>query len=56
MKMSNNILYDKSKKLAREIVLLCKELQHSKVPSALINQVLRSGTSIGANIHEAQYA
>ena len=56
MKMSNSILRDKSKKLAREIVLLCKELQHSKVPSALINQVLRSGTSIGANIHEAQYA
>ena len=24
--------------------------------SVLINQVLRSATSIGANIHEAQYA
>jgi four helix bundle protein len=30
---------------------LCKETKHP-----LINQLLRSGTSIGANIHEANYA
>ena len=54
--MSNSVLRDKSKSLAKQIVILCKDLQKEKVPSALINQVLRSGTSIGANIHEAQYA
>ena len=54
--MSNSILRDKSKSLAKEIVILCKDLQKVKVPSALINQILRSGTSVGANIHEAQYA
>ncbi|MBP1587447.1 MAG: four helix bundle protein [Clostridia bacterium] len=28
----------------------------SKCESALINQFLRSGTSVGANVREAQYA
>lgn len=54
--MSNSILRDKSKSLAKQIVILCKDLQKSKVPSALVNQILRSGTSIGANIYAAQYA
>ena len=54
--MSNSILRDKSKSLAKKIVILCKDLQKVKVPSALINQILRSGTSVGANIYEAQYA
>ena len=31
-------------------------MKQYKVESALINQLLRSGTSVGANIHEAQYA
>ena len=31
-------------------------LTQSGVESALINQLLRCGTSVGANIHEAQYA
>ena len=34
----------------------CKELREAKCESALINQFLRSGTSIGANIREAFYA
>ena len=34
----------------------CKELRVAKCESALINQFLRSGTSIGANIREAFYA
>lgn len=54
--MSNSMLRDKSKSLAKQIVILCKDLQKVKVPSALINQVLCSGTSVGANIHEVQYA
>ena len=35
---------------------VCKELRLAKCESALINQFLRSGTSIGANIREAFYA
>ncbi len=54
--MSESILKIKSKELAIKIVLLCKELKNEKHESVLANQLLRSGTSIGANIHEAQYA
>jgi four helix bundle protein len=54
--MADSILRTKSKELAKKVVLLCKDLQTSHVPSPLINQLMRSGTSVGANIHEAQYA
>ncbi|SHH62584.1 four helix bundle protein [Sporobacter termitidis DSM 10068] len=54
--MSDSILRTKSKELAKNIVLLCKDLQASRAPSPLTNQLMRSGTSVGANIHEAQYA
>ena len=32
------------------------EIKSNNKESVLTNQLLRSGTSIGANIHEAQYA
>lgn len=54
--MADSILRDKSKALARHIVFLCRSLKDAKVESVLVNQLLRSGTSVGANIHEAQYA
>ena len=54
--MSDSILRDKSKSFAKEIVFLCRRLKQNNVEGALINQLLRSGTSVGANIHEAQYA
>lgn len=54
--MSDSILRDKSKTFAKEIVLLCRKMRQTGVESALRNQLLRSGTSVGANIHEAQYA
>ena len=54
--MSDSILRDKSKTFAKEIVLLCRRLKQNNVESALVNQLLRAGTSVGANIHEAQYA
>lgn len=38
------------------IVRLCKALQKDRVGKILMNQVLRSGTSIGANVEEAQGA
>ena len=54
--MNNSPLMIKSKELALEVIKVCKELRISKCESALINQFLRSGTSIGANVREAQYA
>lgn len=54
--MSESILRTKSKEYAKSVVLLCRKLRESKVEYALIDQLLRSGTSVGANIHEAQYA
>ena len=54
--MSESILRTKSKDFARSIVFLCRKLKQAGVEAALTNQLLRSGTSVGANIHEAQYA
>ena len=54
--MSDSILRDKSKEFAKQIVILCRDIKQNSRESVLTNQLLRSGTSIGANIHEAQYA
>ena len=54
--MSESILRDKSKAFAKDIILLCRKLKQNGVEAALINQLLRCGTSVGANVHEAQYA
>ena len=54
--MSDSVLRTKSKEFARNIVFLCRRLKQNGVEGALINQLLRSGTSVGANVHEAQYS
>ena len=54
--MADSILRDKSKAFAKEVVFLCRRLKQNNVEGALINQLLRCGTSVGANVHEAQYA
>ena len=54
--MTDSILRAKSKDFAKKIVFLCREMKNNRVESVVINQLLRSGTSIGANSHEAQYA
>lgn len=46
----------KIKRICTSVIKVCKELRNAKCESALINQFLRSGTSIGANIREAFYA
>jgi four helix bundle protein len=51
--MKDNLVLDLSMQFAIDIVNLCETL---KGKNALTNQLLRSGTSIGANIHEANYA
>ena len=54
--MKENILIDLSKQFAVDIVNLCTEIKEHRKSNVLLNQLLRSGTSIGANIHEANYA
>ncbi len=54
--MKESPLIIKSKAFALDVIWVCKELRVAKCESALINQFLRSGTSIGANIREAFYA
>ncbi|MDO4865288.1 MAG: four helix bundle protein [Clostridia bacterium] len=51
--MNDNIVRDKSFAFAIRIVRLCQYLKDDKNEYVLSKQLLRSGTSIGANIVEA---
>ena len=55
MKMKENILIDKSIDFGARIVKLHLYLVKTKHETTISKQILRSGTSIGANINEAQY-
>ena len=46
----------KSKQFALEIIKVCRQVKDVHKESVLTNQLLRSGTSIGANIRESAYA
>ena len=54
--MKENALIELSKQFAVDIVNLCTDIKEHRKSNILLNQLLRSGTSIGANIHEANYA
>ena len=49
-------LLDKSKAFALQIIKVCNTVKSTKKETVLTGQLLRSGTSIGANIREAKYA
>ena len=53
---SDNIIQTKSFDFAIRIVNVCKYLSNEKKEFVLSKQLLRSGTSIGANIEECQGA
>lgn len=53
--MKHSILKDKSKAFALRVIRLYKYLCEEKKEYILSKQLLRSGTSIGANIAEAFY-
>lgn len=53
--MKENILIGKSIDFGARIVKLYRYLSGTKKENILSKQILRSGTSIGANINEAQY-
>ena len=54
--MENRNIQNKSFQFAIRIVNLCKLLRNERKEYSLSKQLLRSGTSIGANIFEAQNA
>ena len=51
--MADNLLVELSIEFAVKIVKMTDKIQGKGV---LKNQILKSGTSIGANVHEANYA
>ena len=51
----NSPLIDKSLDFATQIVLFYEEFSKSKKDTTIAKQLLRSATSIGANINEAIY-
>ena len=53
---TDNIIAIKSKAFALRIIRLNKYLIHTHREFVLSKQIMRSGTSIGAYIHEANYA
>ena len=54
--MSDSPLMQKSKAFALDIIRICNEIHETKHEGILTKQLVRSGTSIGANIREAFYA
>jgi len=54
--VADSVMLDRAKDFAVQIVNLCRSIKEAKRESVLTNQLLRVGTSIGANIHESKYA
>ena len=53
--MVDSPLIAKSKEFALQIIKVCNYVKQNKKESVLTNQLIRSGTSVGANIREAFY-
>lgn len=53
--MADSPLITKSKEFALQIIKICNHIKQTKKESVLINQLIHSGTSVGANIREAFY-
>ena len=53
---SDSIVYEKSFKFAKRIIKLYKFLVYEKKERVISHQIMKSGTSIGANISKATYA
>ncbi len=56
MIITDNLIETKSFRFAVRVVKLCRYLQIEKKEYTLSKQLLRAGTSIGANIAESQQA
>ena len=53
---TNNLIHDLSKNFAVRIIRLSQYLQNEKHDYVLSRQIMKSGTSIGANIRESKNA
>lgn len=54
--MKASELRDRTKAFSLRVIAVCDEIDTKKGRGVLVNQLIRSATSIGANIHEACYA
>ena len=48
-----SVLQEKSKAFALQIIKVCNAVKQKTQESVLTNQLVRAGTSVGANIREA---
>ncbi len=49
-------LEERTAKFGEGIILLCKSTENNQITKPIINQLIRSGTSVGANYMEANQA
>lgn len=54
--MKDSELRTRAKSLGLKVISVCDTIDTRKGRGVLVNQIIRSATSIGANIHEANYA
>ena len=54
--MKESELRVRAKALALHIITTCDGVNTRKGRGVLVNQIIRSATSVGANVHEANYA
>ncbi len=54
--MKDSELRTRAKTFALHIISVCDNVDTRKGRGVLVNQITRSATSVGANIHEANYA
>lgn len=53
--MKESIMRIKAKEFALHVIAVCDNISTKNNRGALTNQIVRSSTSVGANIHEAAY-
>lgn len=51
--MQDSPLLSKSKQFALQVIRVCNEIKKNNKETVITSQLIRSGTSIGANIREA---
>lgn len=49
-------LEERTAKLGEEIIKFCKSIRQDNITGSIVNQLVRSGTSVGANYMEANNA
>ena len=53
--MKESVLRTKAKEFSLHVIAVCDTVDTSKNRGVLVKQIVRSATSVGANIHEASY-